>query len=138
MIFDLNRVQIIGRLTSNPESRTTASGKQVVILNIATNRKFRDSGLELTEFHKATVWGRLGEICTAYLKKGNKLWIEGRLHNTSWESKTGGKNYRSEIVTERMIMLNPKTPETQETDDSDQQASLQSDEIEIESSEIIT
>lgn len=134
MSFDLNRVQLIGRITSDPESRSTASGKTVVNLFVATNRKISSSGLEMTEFHKASAWSRLGEICQEYLHKGDKVFLEGRIHNSSWESKTGGKNYRSEIVIEKLIMLENKSRHLSE-EDLDQ---LTEDDLEIESAEIIS
>ena len=102
----LNKVQIIGNLTRDPEFKQLDTGNTVANIGVATSRKFKDE--EKTEFHNVVVWGKLAEICHYYLKKGKKVYFEGRLETRSWEDDSGKKNYRTEIIAEEMIMLSPK------------------------------
>ena len=103
---------IIGNLTRDPELRTTPSGQSVVSFSVATNLVWTDqSGQQQkkTEFHNVIAWRKLAEICAKYLHKGSKVYIEGRLQTTDWTGQDGVKRYRTEIVTENMIMLDGKT-----------------------------
>ncbi|MCD4704664.1 single-stranded DNA-binding protein [bacterium] len=110
--MDLNRATILGRLTADPESRTTPSGQTVVSFSIATNLTWTDSASgekkEKTEFHNIVAWRKLAEIITQYLKKGSRIYLEGRLQTRSWEDQNGVKKYRTEIITDNMIMLDSK------------------------------
>lgn len=106
--MDLNRVTIIGRLTRDPELRSTASGKAVASMGVATGRVWKDQAgvkQEKTEFHNCVLWGRLAEIAGQYLAKGRQIYVEGRLETRDWIGKDGVKRYRTEIVVENMIML---------------------------------
>ncbi len=106
--MDLNRVTIIGRLTRDPEVRTTPTGKTVASMSIATGRTWTDqSGAkqEKTEFHNCVLWGKLGEIAGQYLVKGKQVYLEGRLETRDWTGTDGVKKYRTEIIAENMIML---------------------------------
>lgn len=108
--MDLNKVQLIGRLTRDPEIRTTPNGKNVASFSIATGYSWTDQSgqkKEQTEFHNIVAWGKLADIIGQYLKKGSQVYIEGRLTTRSWE-KDGKKQYRTEIVTDNMIMLGSK------------------------------
>ena len=96
----LNKVQLYGNLTRDPEVRALPSGQQVVTFGMATNRSFKDkSGAQKdqTEFHNIVAFGRLAEVMGQYLKKGRPVYVEGRLQTRSWESE-GQKKYRTEIV----------------------------------------
>ena len=107
-MYSLNRAQIIGNLTREPEMRQTASGQAVANFGVATNRSYKDSSgqkQEQVEFHNVVVWGKLAEICSQYLGKGRKVFIEGRLQTREWEGKDGGKRRTTEIVADNMIML---------------------------------
>ena len=106
--MDLNKVQIIGRITQDIELRQTPNGQSVTTLSIATNRNWTDGqGMkqEQAEFHNVVLWTKLAEIASQYLAKGRKVYIEGRLQTRSWEAQDGSKRYRTEIVGENMIML---------------------------------
>ena len=108
MAMDLNKVQIIGRITQEIELRQTPNGQSVTTLSIATNRSWTDSSgmrQEQAEFHNVVLWTKLAEIASQYLAKGRKVYIEGRLQTRSWEAQDGSKRYRTEIVGENMIML---------------------------------
>jgi single-strand DNA-binding protein len=110
--MDLNKVMLIGRLTRDPESRTTPQGQQVTSFSVATGRVWKDQQgqqKEATEFHNVVAWRRLAEICAQYLKKGRQVYLEGHLQTQSWDDKTSGqKRYRTEIVLDNMIMLGSK------------------------------
>ncbi len=106
--MDLNKVMLIGRLTRDPESRSTTTGRSVVNFSVATSRVWKnDAGekQEQTEFNNIVAWGKLAEICTQYLKKGQQVYVEGRLQTRDWAGQDGVKRYRTEIVADNMIML---------------------------------
>jgi len=109
--MDLNKATLIGNLTRDPESKTTPNGQNVCSFGIATNLVWKDaSGEKQTraEFHNIVAWRKLAEICGQYLKKGSKVYVEGRLQTQSWEGEDGVKRYRTEIVLDNMIMLGSK------------------------------
>lgn len=106
--MNLNRAMIIGNLTRDPEIRTTPNGQTVANFGVATNHSWTDSSgqrQEKAEFHNIVAWGKLAEICSQYLGKGRKVYIEGRLQTRDWEGQDGTKRNRTEIVCENMIML---------------------------------
>lgn len=108
MAASLNKVMLIGNLTRDPELKKTTSGQSVCTFSIATNRVYTDaSGVkkDQPEYHNIVAWGKLGEICGQYLTKGKKVYIDGRIQTRDWEGQDGQKRYRTEIVTENMIML---------------------------------
>lgn len=108
MANSLNRAQIIGNLTRDPELRKTGSGQSVTSFGVATNRVWKDASgakQEEVEFHNVVAWGRLAEICAQYLAKGRKVYIEGRLRTRDWEAQDGQKRRTTEIITENMVML---------------------------------
>ena len=110
--MDLNKVMIIGRLTRDPEGKTTPSGQNVCTFGLATNRMWTDANSgqkqERVEYHNIVAWGKLADICTQYLGKGRKVYVEGRLQTRNWEAQDGTKRNRTEIVCENMIMLESK------------------------------
>ena len=105
----LNRVQLIGNLGKDPEIKYTPSGTPVAKITIATNERFKDKSGEWqdrTEWHNVVLWQRLAEIAGEYLKKGGKVYIEGRLQTRSWDDKqTGQKKYMTEIVGSDLVLL---------------------------------
>jgi len=106
----LNKVMMIGNLTRDPEMRYTPSGAAVCTFGIATNRYYVASDgakKEETEFIKIVSWNKLAELCSQLLAKGRKIYVEGRLQTRSWEGQDGKKNYRTEIVADR-LQLGPK------------------------------
>lgn len=109
--MNLNKAMIIGNLTREPELRNTATGQSVASFSVATNLVWTDqSGQQQkkVEFHNIIAWRKLAEICAKYLHKGSKVYIEGRLQTTDWTGQDGVKRYRTEIVTDNMIMLDNK------------------------------
>lgn len=99
---------IIGNLTRDPEGRTTPTGLTVTSFGVATNLIWTDASgqkQKKAEFHNVVAWRRLAEICNQYLKKGNKVYIEGRLQTREWQGQDGVKRQRTEIIADNMIML---------------------------------
>lgn len=110
--MNLNRAIIIGRVTQDPQLRTTPSGQSVCNFSVATNRNWTDSDTrerqEKTEFHNVVAWRRLAEIAHQYLAKGSLVMVEGRIETRSWEDQGGNKRYRTEIIAENM-QLGPRS-----------------------------
>jgi len=140
--MDLNKAMIIGNVTRDPEARTTPNGQNVCSFAVATNRKWRDKQTQemqsQAEFHNIVAWARLAETCSTYLKKGSRVYIEGRLQTRSWEDQAGVKKYRTEIVADSMIMLDRKgdTPTQPAKDTEGQQPEPPAAEEEIQVEDI--
>jgi single-strand DNA-binding protein len=111
----INKVILVGRLGKDPEIRSTPGGQSVAKFTIATDEKFTDRAgekQERTEWHNIVAWGKLGEICGQYLKKGKLVYIEGSIRTDSWDDKESGqKKYRTEIVARDMKMLDRRGDE---------------------------
>ena len=110
-MFSLNRAQIVGNATRDPEMRYTPNGQAVCSFGVATNRRWRDKDgntQEQTEFHNVVAWGKLAELMSQLVHKGSKIYVEGRLQTRSWEGQDGGKRNRTEIVMNDFILLTPK------------------------------
>lgn len=105
-----NRVELIGNLTRDIEMRYTPSGAAVATFSIATNRTFVTDGekREEADFHRCVAWNKLAELCQQLLKKGNRVFVSGRLQNRSWQTPEGQTKYITEIVIEDMILLTNK------------------------------
>jgi single-strand DNA-binding protein len=105
----INKVILVGRLGKDPEIRSTPSGTSVAKFTVATDERFTDKSgekQERTEWHNIVAWGKLGEICGQYLRKGKLVYIEGSIRTDSWDDKESGqKRYRTEIVARDMKML---------------------------------
>lgn len=114
MARSLNRVQLIGNLTRDPELRYTPSGTAVCTFSIATNRSWTtDTGekKEEVEFHRIVAWNKLAEICSQFLTKGRKAFVEGRLVTRSWNAQDGTQKQTTEIVISDMILLDNRRTE---------------------------
>jgi len=105
-----NRVELIGNLTRDPELRYTPNGAAVCTFGLATNRTYVSEGerKEEVDFHRLVSWNKLAELCNQLLKKGNKVFISGRLQTRQWEAQDGTQRNVTEIVIEDMILLTPK------------------------------
>ena len=108
MARGINKVILIGNLGRDPETRYTQSGSPVANFSVATSESWNDrqsnERQERTEWHNVVCFARLAEIAGEYLRKGSKVYIEGRLSTSSWE-KEGQKHYRTEIIAREMQML---------------------------------
>ncbi len=117
----LNHVQLIGNLGKDPEARFTANGKKYAAFSVAVNRSWKSADgkkMEATDWFLINAWGKLGEICMSYLKKGRLVYIDGQLRSERWEDKDGGETHsRTLIVAQTMQILDRKAnePETAET-----------------------
>lgn len=110
----LNRVQLIGNLTRDPELRYTPQGTAVCTVGLATNRYWTtDAGekKEETEFHRIVSWNKLAELCAQLLTKGRKIYVEGRLSTRTWTGQDGAQRTTTEIVIDDMILLDSRRPE---------------------------
>jgi single-strand DNA-binding protein len=110
MARSLNKVMLIGNLTRDPEMRYTPQGTAVCTFGLATNRTWTTDGekKEDVEFHNLVAWNKLAEICAQLLKKGRKVYVEGRLSTRSWQGQDGTQKQRTEIVISDMVILDRK------------------------------
>jgi single-strand DNA-binding protein len=107
----LNKVQLIGNLTRDPELRYTPTGAAVCTIGLATNRMWTtESGekKEETEFHRVVAWNKLAELCSQLLTKGRKIYVEGRLRTNTWQGQDGSQRSTTEVVIEDMIILDSR------------------------------
>jgi single-strand DNA-binding protein len=114
MARSLNKVQLIGNLTRDPEMRYTPQGTAVCTFGVATNRQWTtETGEKKDEadFHNIVSWNKLAEICAQLLKKGRKVYVEGRLSTRSWQAQDGTQRTRTEVVISDMIILDKKGEE---------------------------
>lgn len=108
MSRSLNKVMLIGNVGSDPEIRSTSSGARVGKLSVATNRSWqgRDGQTqEKTEWHRLTFFGRLADIVEQYVKKGDRLYVEGRIEYSQTQDDQGNTRYWTDIVVNEMVML---------------------------------
>ncbi len=111
----LNKVLLIGHLGGDPESRFTTSGSAVTNFNLATNESWRSNEgdtKEKTEWHRVVVFGKLAETAAEYMKKGQLVFVEGRLQTRSWEDKDNVKKYTTEILCDSFTMLGRKSDDS--------------------------
>ena len=110
----LNRVQLIGRLGKDPESKFTPTGKKVAHFSVAVSNRWKSrdgEAKESTEWVNVEAWDRLGEVCQEYLKKGSLVYIEGRLKTDKYEDK-GDTRYFTKVVAQMVQFLDSRTGET--------------------------
>ena len=109
----VNKALIIGNLGQDPEIKYTQSGSPVANLSVATSERWKDKNTgeqkEQTEWHRVVVFGRLAEIAEQYLKKGSKIFIEGKIQTRDWEDAEGNKRYTTEVVAREMTMLDSRS-----------------------------
>jgi single-strand DNA-binding protein len=109
--MDLNKAMVIGRLTRDPDQRTTQSGQSISSFSVATNLNYTDSTGQKqnkVQYHNIIAWRKLADICNQYLRKGSKIYVEGRLETRSWQDPNGVTKNKTEIIAENMIMLDSK------------------------------
>ena len=109
--MNLNKVFLIGNLTSDPETRNTPSGDTVCTFRMATNRIWNDRKTgerqQKTEYHTVVAWRKLADIASQYLAKGRMVFVEGRIQTRSWEDSSGTKHYKTEIIADN-LQLGPR------------------------------
>ena len=105
----INKAVIVGTLGRDPEIRYSSNGKAVVNISVATNEAWKDretgEAQERTEWHRIVIFGKLGEIASQYLKKGEQAYFEGRIKTSKWQDQSGNDRYTTEIVANEMQML---------------------------------
>lgn len=111
-MYSLNRAMIIGNATRDPEMRYTPNGQAVANFGVATNRKWKTQTgdmQEKTEFHDIVAWGKLAEIASQIIKKGGRVYVEGRLETRNWEAPDGAKRQKTEIIADNIIALSSRS-----------------------------
>src|SRR3990170_8355536 len=123
MARSLNRAQLIGNLTRDPELRYTPQGTAVCSFGIATNRSWTtDAGekKDEAEFHRIVAWNKLAELCSQFLVKGRKVFVEGRLSTRSWNAQDGSQRQATEIIISDMIVLDGRRNAVEEPEEAEQ------------------
>ena len=127
----MNQATVVGNLGKDPEVRYTASGQAVATFSLATTEKFKNKGgeqQERTEWHNIVVWGKRAEALGKFLKKGQSIWVEGRVQTRSWEDKDGSKRYATDINATDLGLIGsgggrkepqPSEPDSYESGESD-------------------
>lgn len=125
--MNINKVILVGNLASDPELRTTPSGQQVCSFRLATNRFWSDKTTgqkqSKTEFHTVVAWGKLADIASRYLAKGNMAFVEGRLETRSWQDSSGTKHFRTEIIASN-LQLGPKSVKSASASEGSEEESI--------------
>lgn len=115
----VNRAEVIGNVTKDPEMRTTTSGQKVLTIGVATNDRWKDKSTgemkEKSEFHNVVIWGNLAEDVARNVKKGVRVYAAGRVQSRSWETPTGQKRTSTEIVADQVSMLGVKNKVAEES-----------------------
>ena len=116
MHMDLNKVELIGRLTADPDVRATAKGASRTSLRVAINRRLSGVGKsgEHAEFHSVVFFGRLAAVAGKYLKKGDRLFVSGRLQTNVWKTREGAQRSTVEVIADNLILLGGKAKADQE------------------------
>lgn len=115
LLHCLNRAQVIGNVTKDPEMRTTTGGQNVLTIGVATNEKWRDKATKETkervEFHSVVIWGELAKAISASVKKGQRIYVAGRVQTRTWETQAGQKRATTEIIADSVSLLGTKNRE---------------------------
>ena len=144
LFSDINKVEILGNITADPEIRYTTSNVAVCSITIATSRDYKqnDEWKKEVEFHRVTLWSRLAEQAEERLHKGTRVLITGRLKTSKWEDKGGNTRYKTEIIADDMILIdryNKKSGEGQanidETFNDDPTPEAPSDDVHVDNIE---
>ncbi len=115
----VNSAEIIGNVTRDPEMRTTTNGQQVLTLGVATNERWKDKtsgeSKDRTEFHSVVIWGALAEEVARVVKKGNRVYVTGRVQTRSWETQSGSKRTTTEIIASAVHLLGISSAEAKDS-----------------------
>ncbi|MDD5624001.1 MAG: single-stranded DNA-binding protein [Candidatus Peribacteraceae bacterium] len=109
ILTSVNRAEIVGNVTRDPEIRTTTGGQQVLTMGVATNDRWKEKGTgedrERAEFHNVVVWGTLADEVSRAIRKGNRAYVSGRVQTRSWETQQGQKRTTTEIIADQVSLL---------------------------------
>jgi len=132
--MNLNKASLIGNLTDDPAARKLPSGQSLTRFGIATNHVWKDAKTkekrENVEYHAVVAWGKLADIIAKYVKKGSKVYVEGRLNTRKWEDKEGVKRNKTEVVADNLIMLGHRG--TKATTQTQTETELAEEEVDLE------
>lgn len=119
----LNKVNLIGNLGNDPDIRTMPNGNKVANISLATTYSYKegDDWVDKTEWHKVVLFNYRADVAESFLKKGSKVYIEGRLHTRSWEDKEGVKKYSTEIIGKDLMLLSKEEMKSQAEKKEDKQ-----------------
>ena len=137
----MNKVFIVGNLGQDPELKYGKSGTAILNIGVATTSSYKDKQTdewkETTEWHQIVIFGKRAESVAQYLKKGDKIVVEGKLQTSSWEDKDGNKRYKTEIIAQSVeYPSKPKKSDTQESSQSKQSSQIEEqEEIEFDAPE---
>ena len=116
--FNYNKVMLGGRLTADPELKTTQNNIPVVSFSIAVNRRYNSKDAQQqADFFNVTAWRSTAEIVSRYFRKGSSIFVVGTIQNRSWTDQQGVKRYATDIVADRIHLLGSKPAQAQEEDD---------------------
>lgn len=119
----LNRAEVIGNVTRDPEMRSTTSGQKVLTLGVASNERWKDKASgeqrDRTEFHNIVVWGALAEDVAQHVRKGMRVYVSGRVQTRSWETQAGAKRTTTEIISDTVTLLGVRSTVAQESIQAD-------------------
>ena len=113
----LNHVQLIGHLGRDPEARFTANGKKYAIFSIAVNRAWKSADgekQEATDWFLVNAWGKLGDVCLSYLRKGRLVFVGGQLRSDQWEDKDSGETHRRTLIVASNVQMLDRKPDEAE------------------------
>ena len=131
----MNKFQFMGRLTKDPEMRSTTTGTQVAAFSLAVNRRFASqNGERQTDFFNLTAFGKTAEFCAKYFRKGAQVLVEGRIQNRTWEDTNGQKRYATDFIVEDTYFADSKRESTA----GDIPMAVTSDDMQVDSGEYIT
>ena len=131
----MNKFQFMGRLTRDPEIRSTTTGTQVAAFSLAVNRRFTSqSGERQTDFFNLTAFGKTAEFCSKYFRKGAQVLVEGRIQNRTWEDTNGQKRYATDFIVEDTYFADSR----RESGAGDIQMAVTSDDLQVDGGEYIT
>lgn len=139
----VNKVILVGNLGKDPEPRTLDSGVKMVRFSLATSETYRDrdgNRVDQTEWHNIVLWRGLADVAEKYLRKGNQVYIEGKIRTRQWEDKDGNTRYTTEIIGDNMTMLGSSrdgdykrpensTPPAQQTEKKEENIELPDDDL---------
>ncbi len=123
----LNKAQLIGYVGADPEVRTVNDGKTVAKLRIATNERWTDASgekRERTDWHTVIAWNQPGKFCSAYVRKGHAVYVEGSMQTRAWLDREGTKRYTTEIVARSVQLLDRKGEEPAHAEDTQEEATI--------------
>jgi single-strand DNA-binding protein len=117
----MNNVSLIGRLCRDVESRTTTNGASVCTFTLAVNRRFKQDGQPEADFLPVVAWGKTSEFCGKYFRKGQQVWVQGRIQTRTWDDTEGKKHYVTEVVAEAVGFADSKKDSGENESPSPQQ-----------------